>query len=115
MELFKKRKDSSQKNKCPNCGAELEVDFIRGTGECPYCGTKCKISRAEMGVVDSVISFIERQQERADQKKAIKEQKEREEELQRKEHFRKFWWVYALVVFVIVGAIVVGIIVSVAQ
>ncbi len=112
MEIFRKKGNSSQKNKCPNCGAELELDIIRGTGECPYCGTKCNISRSEMGVVDSVISFIERQQERADQKRAIKEQKEREEELQRKEHFRKFWWVYALCFGIIAVTIIVGCVIA---
>ena len=97
-ELLQKKKTTVTKIACAHCGAPLTPVPFEDYAECPYCGNKCLLEKRKAGAVASVIGFVEKQQRT---RFALKEaeRKRQEEELEKsREQFRKYWWVYALIV-----------------
>ncbi len=95
---------------CPECKGHLELDSKLETAFCQYCGAQCIVknapsSKQNQGKLETIISFVERQQALKRQDKQEKQRKIEEEERKQKEHFKKCWWVYLLGVIALFGYI----------
>ncbi len=101
---------------CPQCKGNLKVDSNLEMAYCQYCGAQCIVENApkrkeKKSALETVLGFVEKQQEARKQEKAEAERKEEErkarerEEKERKSrergekvkaHFQKSWWIYVV-------------------
>lgn len=88
---------------CPQCGGNLEMDSTLQTAFCQSCGAHClmenvkKQKQKNPTAMQSIIGFVERQQELRRKDKAEKRQREEEEKKKHEAQIKKYWWIYALV------------------
>ena len=100
MSFLKKQVNFISAN-CPECNGHLELDANLETAFCQHCGAQCIVENAPKKVkkqsrLETVLGFVERQQALRRQDKQEKQRKIEEEKHRQKEHFKKYWWAYAL-------------------
>lgn len=87
--------------RCPDCGADLEVDNSREFCFCQYCGTKIILedqsasvrrTKARLKTIDKFLDQREAQQIRKMEDRRIREETAREERRRREEIERKESW-----------------------
>lgn len=83
------KKITLNSNKCESCGGNLEIDFDKKKGFCPYCRSEYIIETEEnkKSTIDTVIGFIEKQQQIKQDKKDEEEKKIEEERQKQRESF----------------------------
>lgn len=102
---------------CPECQGHLELDANLETAFCQYCGAQCIVENAKkkkekkQGKFEMLLGFIERQQDLRRKDRVEKQKKKEAEEQERKREMKKYWWIYAaimgvLLTFSIVMAII---------
>ena len=101
MGIFK-RKIKFISATCPKCQGNLELDANLETAFCQYCGAQCIVENArrkekKQTGLETIISFVERQQDLRRQDKREKQRREEEEERKNREELKRTWWIYALV------------------
>jgi len=94
---------------CPECKGHLELDSKLETAFCQYCGAQCIVQNApkpqkKQSRLETVLAFIERQQDLRRQDKQEKQRKLDEEKHQKEEYLKKYWWIYILI-FILCGFI----------
>ena len=87
---------------CPECKGHLELDSKLETAFCQYCGAQCIVENApkkqkKQSKLETVLDFIERQQDLRRQDKQERQRRIDEEERKRKDHLKKYWWAYVLI------------------
>ena len=87
---------------CPECKGHLELDSNLETAFCQYCGAQCIVENApkkekKQGKLETVLDFFERQQALHRQDKKERQRRIDEEERIKKEHLKKYWWIYVLI------------------
>lgn len=101
--------------RCPDCGADLEVDNSREFCFCQYCGTKIILeesdasvrrTKARLKTIDKFLDQREAQQIRKLEDRRIREEAAREERRRREEIERKESW---KVIKVSLSIVVIGI------
>lgn len=95
---------------CPNCGGNLELDSNFKVAICKECGAQCivqnvKNKKEKKTSLEVVVDFVERQQSLHRADKREKERKLEEEQQKNSEHFKKYWWVYVLILVFLFGLI----------
>ena len=90
---------------CPECKGHLELDSSLETAFCQYCGAQCIVKNApqkrkKQSKLETVIGFVERQQNLHRQDKQERRRRIDEADRQRKAFFCQYWWVYLLIGFV---------------
>lgn len=87
---------------CPECNGHLELDSNLETAFCQYCGAQCIVANApkkakKQNKLETVLGFIERQQDLRRQDKREKQRRADEEKKKQQEHLKKTWWIYLAV------------------
>ena len=97
---------------CPECKGHLELDANLETAFCQYCGAQCIVENApkkakKQEKLEIVLDFFERQQTLRRQDKQERQRRIDEEERKRKEHLKKFGWLYGLVGFIVYSVLII--------
>ncbi len=86
---------------CPECKGHLELDANLERAFCQYCGAQCIVENApkkaqKKNNLETVLDFVERQQNLRRQDKREQQRRKDEEERKQAEQNRKYWWAYLL-------------------
>lgn len=114
--------------RCPDCGAELEVDSNREFCFCQYCGAKIILeesdasvrrTKARLKTIDKFLDQREAQQIRKMEDRRLREEAAREERRQREEKerkdFKQFMIGFVIFFFVCIGLIMLMGVIGVAD
>lgn len=114
--------------RCPDCGADLEVDNSREFCFCQYCGTKIILedqsasirrTKARLKTIDKFLDQREAQQIRKMEDRRLREEAKREERRQREEKerkdFKQFVIGFVIFFFVCIGLIMLMGVIGVAD
>ena len=99
MNMFK-RKISFISAICPECKGNLQLDSNLETAFCQYCGAQCIVEntpkRSSKSKLETILSFIERQQSIRRCDKQTRQKKIEESEAKKAEHLKTYAWAYIL-------------------
>lgn len=100
INIFKK-KVSFVACECPKCGGNLELDSEMKVAFCKSCGVQCLVTdiqrkHEKKTNLETVISFVERQQNLYRQDKIEKAKLQEIEKQKSDEWWSKYWWILPL-------------------
>ena len=104
MSIFK-RKTKFVAAICPECKGHLQLNSNLEVAYCQYCGAQCIVENApktKKGKLETVLGFVERQQEIRRKDKEEKRKRKEEERRREEERLKKTWWIGVLVLVGIV-------------
>ena len=84
---------------CPACKGNLRLDSNLEVAYCQYCGAQCIVENApkmKKGKLETVLGFVERQQEIHRKEKEEKPKRKEEERRRQEEKIKKSWWIGVL-------------------
>lgn len=105
INIFKK-KASFIACECPKCGGNLELDSEMKLAFCKECGVQCVVAdlprrhEKKKTNLETVISFVERQQNLYRQDKIEKQKLQEIEDKKNAEWWSKYWWILPTVLVV---------------
>ena len=109
---------------CPECKGHLELDSSLTKAFCQYCGAQCVVENAPKNAkkrsgLETVLEFVERQQDlrRQDRRERERAEEERERAMEesdreQRENLRKYWYIYLISGLVFFGCIITMLILS---
>ncbi len=109
MSIFK-RKTKFIAAICPACQGNLRLDSNLEVAYCQYCGAQCIVENApkmKKGKLETVLGFVERQQEIHRKEKEEKRKFKEEERQKREEKMRKGWWLYVALMAGLFGLLII--------
>lgn len=105
---------------CPKCKKKLDIDGGLKKAFCQYCGTGFAFAEAEVqntvmkedkkSNLEKIFGFIERQQDRMEEKRQKRKHEMEVERERQKEWIKKYWWAIALFGLSIIAIIMLGIV-----
>ena len=100
---------------CPECKGHLELDGNLERAFCQYCGAQCIVENVQRKErkrtnLETVLDFVERQQNLRRQDKQEQQRRRAEEEKKSEEFRKKHLWIF---IALMVGVMVFGLVVSI--